>query len=229
MKKLIKTKYYQLFDKLFGRHRIKMMPLNELEKTLLNLKSHGYLFDEGWILSFKKKEVVDSKGNPKPWLTFPAIHFLEERIDFSIDLFEYGGGNSTLFWANRCKSVTTVEHDYEWYKVLTQKKKDNMSVYFEELAYDNKYCRFPNTLNKKFDIIIVDGRDRVNCCRNGVKSLNEKGVLVLDDSARPPYKDAVNHLNDLGFKSINFWGMEAVYTHKTCTTIFYRDSNCLGI
>jgi hypothetical protein len=229
MKKLIKTTYYQLFDKLFGRYRTTMLPLSELEKNLLNLKSQGYLFDEGWVLSFQKKEVVDAAGNPKPWLTFTATQFLKEKLNNTLELFEYGGGNSTLFWAGLCKHVTTVEHDREWYESLLIKKPGNVQIYFQELKYDGDYCRYPNSLNKKFDVVIVDGRDRLNCCKASVACLSDVGIIVLDDSLRDNYQEAFTHLAALGFKWINFWGMEAFYTHRTCTTVFYKEKNCLHI
>ena len=42
------------------------------------------------------------------------IEFVRSR-DFSArDLFEFGSGNSTLFWSARCGSVQAVEDDLEW-------------------------------------------------------------------------------------------------------------------
>lgn len=229
MRSAIKKAYYKIFNVLLGKYRTKVLPLNELEKNLLNLKTEGYLFDEGWILSFERKEVMDREGRPKPWLTYSATAFLAGRLNESLDLFEYGGGNSTFFWATRCRGVTTVEHDQDWYKKVAENKPVNADIHFQALEYGGDYCRFPNSLDKKFDVIIVDGRDRVNCCKSAVNSLTDKGVIVLDDALRESYKEAYSYLSAIGFRWIDFWGMEAFYLHRTCTTVFYKNNNCLGI
>jgi hypothetical protein len=229
MKSAIKEIYYKIFDSLLGDNRTKLLPLSKIEKQLLSLQKQGYLYDEGWIRSYLEKNVIDLNGNPKPWLTFTATQFLEERLNNKLDLFEFGGGNSTLFWAKKCNSVNTVEHDLEWFNKIKGNKIANVEMYYQELEYDSEYCRFPNKLDKEFDIIIVDGRDRVNCCKNSINSLRSSGVIVLDDSIRPRYIEASNYLIAHGFRKLNFWGMEALYTHKTCTTIFYKEDNCLGI
>ena len=40
------------------------------------------------------------------------------------------------------------------------------------------------------DVIAVDGRDRVNCVKHAMPKLKPGGVLVLDDSHRPRYREA---------------------------------------
>ena len=83
--------------------------------------------------------------------------------------------------------------------------------------------------NKLYDIIIVDGRDRVNCCLNSVLKLKPSGVIVLDDSDRIAYSKGINGLLEQGFRKIDFWGISPGYINKKCTTIFYKAQNILGI
>jgi hypothetical protein len=79
------------------------------------LGSQGYLVQNGWFKSFKDKLPVDAEGKPLPWFTYPSILFLNERLTKTMNLFEYGTGNSTLYFASRVQQVISVEHDQRWY------------------------------------------------------------------------------------------------------------------
>ena len=55
--------------------------------------------------SLRRDEPVDTSGARVPWFTYPAIDYLA-AFDFSDRvLFEYGAGQSTLYWATRFKRV----------------------------------------------------------------------------------------------------------------------------
>tara|TARA_B100002019_G_scaffold291768_1_gene312879 strand:- start:732 stop:1397 length:666 start_codon:yes stop_codon:yes gene_type:complete len=43
------------------------------------------------------------------------------------------------------------------------------------------YINFPETLNKKYDVILVDGRARPNCAYKALSLLKEGGIVVLHD------------------------------------------------
>jgi hypothetical protein len=74
----------------------------------------NYLAGRGWLISADKKESVDQHG-PVPWLTYPAIRMLERIATPRMRVFEYGAGNSSLWWGQRVQQVYTVEHDSDWY------------------------------------------------------------------------------------------------------------------
>ena len=85
------------------------------------------------------------------------------------------------------------------------------------------------TLNKTFDIILVDGRDRVNCIKQSIDCLTSNGVLILDDSQRDRYQEGIDFLHKKGFKSLEFEGLKAAHIGLSSTTIFYRTNNCFNI
>ena len=78
-------------------------------------------------------------------------------------------------------------------------------------------------------MIVVDGRDRVNCVKNSIDALTQNGIIVLDDSSRDRYKEAFNFMLLLNFKQITFCGLKATGRKEDCTTIFYRENNCFDI
>ena len=60
-------------------------------------------------------------------------------------------------------------------------------------------------------------------------SLSQNGGLILDDSEREEYQNGVIHLKQLGYNELDFWGIAPGIFYNKCTSIFYRDNNCLGI
>ena len=198
-------------------------------KQLIAMGSHGYLKEIGWFNSFKHKIPMDNSGKPLPWVTYGFIDFIEERLNKNMYVFEYGSGNSTLWYAERVASVTAVEHDKHWVEKIQDTMPNNVEIFYQELKYGGEYANFVNQQDKMFDIIIVDGRDRVNCIKKAVMKLPPSGVIVLDDSERETYREAIDFLLDKGFKKIDFWGISPGLFYKKCTTIFYRTDNCLGI
>ena len=50
-----------------------------------------------------------------PWIAFTAIDFLNNWIQSSMSVFEWGAGGSTLFFASRTRNVVSVEHEVNWY------------------------------------------------------------------------------------------------------------------
>ena len=81
----------------------------------------------------------------------------------------------------------------------------------------------------EFDCVVIDGRDRVNCARHALGALTAGGVIVWDNSDRDCYQEGFDFLRDHGFRRIDFWGLGPINAYPWCTSIFYRDGNCLGL
>lgn len=198
-------------------------------KALLSYGHKGYLNSIGWFTAFDQKQAVDGKGKELPWVTYSFIDFIKERIDKTHHIFEYGSGNSTIFYAERAGTVTSVEHDKSWFDKVKNTSPANAEMIFCHLERNGAYAKKATLLDKKFDIIIVDGRDRVNCCKYSVDALSATGVLILDDSERQVYNDARILLKSQGFKEISFSGISPGLFYEKATSVFYKTDNCLGI
>ena len=60
-----------------------------------------------------------------PWMTFQAVAFINKYVKPFDDIFEYGGGGSTLFFLKKGANVKTVENDKNWYDLLRKKIQEN--------------------------------------------------------------------------------------------------------
>jgi hypothetical protein len=69
----------------------------------------------GHFKSSFKKCAVSAKGEPIPWYTYPCMDFLRHRSYEGKTVLEFGGGQSTLWWASRAKNIVTFEGDQDWY------------------------------------------------------------------------------------------------------------------
>ncbi|WP_017260158.1 hypothetical protein [Pedobacter arcticus] len=198
-------------------------------KSLLSLNHKGYLKQIGWYKAYESKSSVDENGNPIPWVTYSFLDFIKGRLKKEQSVFEFGSGNSTWFYAQHVGLVTSVEHDQDWYNKIVASKPANSNMIFCALKEGGEYCKKPVSLGQKFDIIIVDGRDRVNCCKEAVNALTNTGVIVLDDSYRTEYKPGIDFLKANGFKELPFSGVSPGFLHRSSTSVFYKAGNCLDI
>jgi len=68
-------------------------------------------------------------GTPLPWYTYPAIDFLAQRDFSNCNVLEFGGGQSTLWWSARARSVLTIEEDAAWFARLQSQVGANVSLH----------------------------------------------------------------------------------------------------
>jgi hypothetical protein len=197
----------------------------------IQLYLHSYLKDIGWFRSFHHKQSVDRNGHAIPWLSYSFIHFLEPRLHKQMNLFEYGCGNSTIWFAQRVNWVDAVENDKNWIAKIQNQLSDNTAIVYRKVQENEngEYAKAIATTGKFYDIVVVDGRDRNHCIKQAEKYLSPQGVIVLDNSDRPDYQEGINFLLSKGFKKIDFIGIVPIVAMVSSTSVFYKNENCLNI
>ena len=195
----------------------------------IQLMLNSALKEDGWFESFTAKQSIDKDGRPIPWCTYPFIQFIEPRLKKNFDVFEFGGGNSTIWYAQRVNSIKAVEHDQGWVEYISDKMPGNAKIIYKELVADGEYSKEVLIGEEKYHIVIIDGRDRNNCAKNSINCLTDDGVIVFDNTNLPDYKESMVLFQNKGFKRIDFVGLSPVTAHTTCTSVFYKKENCLNI
>lgn len=193
----------------------------------LQLVMTGALKQYGWFRSYNSKQSVDAAGNPLPWYTYSFIFFLKPRLKAHFEVFEYGSGNSTRWYAGIVKHVTAVEHDTNWIKHISPDLPQNTTIMARPIG--DTYINAVKNEGKKYHIIVVDGRNRVKCTAAAVDYLTSDGVLILDNSEREWYQKAKNLMKERGFKQLDFQGALPIISSESCSTLFYKEGNCLGV
>ena len=172
-----------------------------------------------------------------PWMTFKAINYLSSFLQKDMELFEYGSGGSTLFFARKVKKIISIEHDKSWYNYEINKLKEisNLELFLIEPEKQGKFSnkrkgyrkvffdKYVNSIDKfeKFDVIIVDGRQRNICFQKAVYHIKKGGIIVFDNFDREYYQKSLNEIDDT-FEIINFQGFVPFGTMQSLTTIFKK-------
>lgn len=193
-------------------------------------REDSYLVKTGYVNSVLKLEPVDKSNLPIPWMNYSFLDFLKPRLKPTFEVFEYGSGYSTYYLCDKVKSIVSVEYDEEWFKKVKRelKGKGNVEITYCELS--KNYAQVISTqVDKKFDLIFIDGRKRVACALNSIPFLSERGILILDDSWREEYEEIFIHFRSLGFRELSFTGLKAGGLILEKTTLFYREENVLDI
>jgi hypothetical protein len=182
---------------------------------------HALVFDYGHLASIEAMASVDAEGDPIPWYTYPAIDFLRQ-LDFSTKtVFEYGSGQSTLFWGKVAKSVVSVEHDPKWFEAITSKAGPNCEVILktDPEAYVNSIESYGG-----FDVIVVDGiasqLSRFHGARHSVGHLNNGGLIILDNADYLPL--STNLLREKGLLEVDMSGPGPDSGQMWTTSMFFH-------
>jgi len=201
---------------------------------LLCTSKKSYLFRTGWVKSILKGYPCDEQGNELPWMNYSFIFFIRERLKDDMALLEFGGGYSTIFWAKYVKKVYVVEHDVFFSEMLKDKSPTNVQTFLTFLNNDVPYSEHAKIVSEKnddilFDIIVIDGIDRVDCCIKSMDYLKNDGVIIWDDSIRIEYFKGFEYLYKRGFKKLEFEGIKPGDRGVDRAAIFYREKNSLNI
>lgn len=97
-------------------------------------QSHNYLHSNSWDafrglhkmpsnkywLESKRFNQSVKDGECVPWITYPALSYLE-KLDFTEKrIVEFGSGASTFWFAARCQNFKSFEFDYSYFRLLTE-------------------------------------------------------------------------------------------------------------
>ena len=102
----------------------------------------------------------------------------------------------------------------------------NVRLEFCALEYGGEYCKAILKEEGLFDIVLIDGRDRVRCAKNAISKLKSGGILIWDDSDRGYYEEGDIFLKEHGFKKIEISSIiYAIPGFEAFTAIYYRNEN----
>ena len=120
-------------------------------------------------------------------------------------ILEWGAGYGTLFFSRICPPFEvwlSIEHHQPWFEKIGALNTDSrveivnvkpndpiLTDRFQDGNYRNfkDYIEFPANLDP-FDLIIVDGRARMECLKRCRDFLNGRGVVILHDANRRHYR-----------------------------------------
>jgi len=125
-----------------------------------------------------------------PWLTREAVRFLDLWLKPTDVVFEWGGGRSTLWIAQRVQWITSVEHDPGWFARIKSRAASqnlgNINLKFcperQSSTSESEYVAAIHGVGDNFDLVVVDGLFRERCALGAIPRLKPGGVLLVDNA-----------------------------------------------
>jgi hypothetical protein len=181
-------------------------------------------YTSGHFRSALQARAVNAHGRPIPWYTYPATAALAGADYRERRVLEWGGGQSTLWWAARAEQVVTFEADLAWYSELRTRRPENVVLRYLPGGQPSPDLLDPD---ERFDIVVVDGCNRFACARWSIDRLSPNGALILDNAEgywgpEPGRYPILELLRDQGFQRVDFFGYAPGVTRPHCTSIFFR-------
>lgn len=184
-----------------------------------------FSYQSGHFQSSLRMRAMSKSKRALPWYTYPCIDFLRFSSFEGCDILEFGGGQSTLFWAERARSVCTFEGDPTWYSDLKSKVPDNVFLKLISMVSPATTCdEIRDTLQtrqKEFDVIIVDGLYRSEITPLTVDYLASDGMIIVDDSEG---YDSFEGLKETSLMRVDFYGHQPGVILPHCTSIWFGPS-----
>ncbi len=166
-----------------------------------------------------QKQSVNPQGEI-PWFTYPSLDYISQLNLTDKVIFEWGSGNSSLYFSKLCKNIISVEDDENWYNTVSKNQKDNQKLVLHKDA--TSYIKSIHDYNCKFDIIIVDGKYRAECASEAIQCLAENGMIILDNSDW--YKNTSKFLRSQNLIEIDFHGLGPINNYTWTTSFFLTRS-----
>jgi hypothetical protein len=201
-----------------------------------------------WLLSLASRS--NAFEGRVPWIVLSATDRMEAHLRPGCRVFEYGPGGSTLWFSDRRCQVVSVEHDPQWHRRvmsrLSREERERITCLLEEprprdpgdgenhrfgsedVQYDGlsfeRYVRsieqFPEV---QFDAVLVDGRARSACLSVAWPRVKIGGLLVLDNSDRERYQEAIRQMPTTGRR--DYHGPAAYSRWYWTTTVWEKLSS----
>jgi len=97
---------------------------------------------------------------------------------------EWGSGRSTIWFAERVRSLVSVEHNPDWYgRISTELKARGLKNVEYHLCEDaQEYSRLADNFPlESFDFCLVDGEARDHCALKAISLVKPGGIVIVDN------------------------------------------------
>ena len=167
-----------------------------------------FAYSSGYLRSAFVMKAVTKKGKPIPWYTFSCIDFLKNRTYETKKILEFGGGQSTLWWAERAKRVVTFEGDQAWFDEIKSSMPINVELNYVSLeSADINVSQVNKLLDsigiEKYDVIVIDGLNRFEMIKISMNYLAKDGFIICDNSEGYNFFE---RFENSGLNRVDFFG-----------------------
>lgn len=163
----------------------------------------------------------------RPWIVPASIGYLRRRIRSGWSVLELGAGRSTPWFARRAGRVLSFEDSEFWVDEARGRLRrlGLANVELRQLPVEAFAAEVEALPDAGFDLVVVDFLEaptvtRIDVLRPAMRKVRPGGLLLLDDSDRPGYREAFELLAPWRFRK--FVGVKDGWPEACETGIFHR-------
>lgn len=140
------------------------------------------------------------------WMDEKEKNIILKYLNSEVVMMEWGSGGSTLEFSKLVNQYYSVEHNLDWFNQINPQSPPNTKVYYRpstklpttyhqsEYVHYKSYIDIVDMINKKFDVVLIDGRARRLCAYKIMSYLKENSIVIIHDwCTRPPYKCVLDY------------------------------------
>ena len=169
-----------------------------------------------------------------PWINYSTIQFMHHIVSKDTKVLEFGAGGSSLFFLERKTNLISIEHEAEWInEVQKRASKKQLMRWSHHLISSSQHSSsvpladhyilpLKNIADSSIDLVVVDGRHRVESVKRAMGKVKPGGSLILDNSDRPEYAETFELL--LGWKLLETWSITNFSEFVTPAAIWTKPS-----
>jgi precorrin-6B methylase 2 len=174
---------------------------------------------ESWV-----RYKVSGQGRLLPWWTWESIRFVEEHLRSEDTVLEVGSGFSTIWFAERCAQVCSIEESPAWKQkvkaMLGMKGLNNVQLLEGDSGDQVEACLGRDS----YDVVVIDGpKDRAAIFQSvlEVESTKRPRMIIYDDTDRS--ENRLDRLVDaMEYEVRRFRGFKPQTVHACETTVLLR-------
>lgn len=170
---------------------------------------------------------ITGKCKIQPWIVPEAIYWLKQNMGKEWQVFEFGCGWSTIWYAKHCYKIVSIEDNQNWYDIVKQRilKQKVQNCDLRMVKLDDFITGITSFPDAYFDLVIVDSSEviktlRIDAVKAAMLKVKPGGYILLDDSDRPQYESVPKYLR--GWVAQSFVGVKPIPLMAIETTIFQR-------
>lgn len=192
------------------------------------------LVSTGWLRSIWTGKIQGPDKQPVPWLSYPAVHFLNSLDLTGARVFEYGSGASTLYWKERYQSGEIKDYAAAETNALFHYEMARQDGFYRDkvILYDegDPAAMFAHieedqlSPHRPFDVTVVDGdflRRHLEL-EHSLAITDSMGLIIVDDVQWFPHcveEFCAKHR----LYRIDFAGFAPAVSYQKITSILFKE------
>jgi len=150
-----------------------------------------------------------------PWMHEKEINLIEKYITPETIMLEWGSGGSTIQFGKLAKQYFSIEHNKGWVNQILPQISKNTEIFYrpaksQESPKCSSYENYQSYVdagmdislkhNIKFDVVLIDGRARVECAKHIIPYLSDNAVVLVHDfwkHTRARYQPILEFYNEI--------------------------------